>query len=666
MASGDELENFRKQWERELKHSRRRNYAISQKSNSDNKPDIAREDELRVKDELIRNHHRIPIEILENNDSNSTENYHPFVIVDNLLKSGHHPSSTEKTKGNCYFNRENDDDGMVTTGNVPRPDTDLTNCLLSPESKRRKLSNPSQIAHVKDKSGEKVINKNQRLLDQLISDLDEITEIPFFDINLPRELALKIFHHLDFADLCRCSQVSKAWRSLAEDELLWYQVCHRLGEHKQMTEGGDWKSHARYCVTRRRQLLANWKSRVGSLQQFQYIKGGVLCHVSSSEGRLVAGYTNGQVKMWQLKSGEECVFQPSSTALVIDEAQEEGTLANLLISTATSDTLTAAGYSQGIVDVWQNDGSTQPIYTIPCTEGMSHLTLAPGQPLVLTAHGPYVRFDLGRGREVSCIKKVKHVRLLRCPEPYIPVWYKTVVATNNVVWVHRPGHSHDSMTEVHNITEAPITAMDVSPDTYQLAVGVSMLGGPQQSCKVKLYCLKSGRLLSTLKGHTYFISCINLHSSPANHLVTGCGDRKVRVYDLRCTSPAMTLAAHTHVVSQVQMDDWKVVSGGEDGLTCVWDQRMALKLWDWHNRHPVRYSQFEDSQLVVANIPVEKFPQTDQFETSLHKRYRGSIQLYDFLSDQSTQGVPENCLSNYDIAEGYDYNIRLTVPYDIV
>lgn len=52
--------------------------------------------------------------------------------------------------------------------------------------------------------------------------------------------------------------------------------------------------------------------------------------------------------MWQLKSREECVFQPSSTALVIDEAQEEGTLPNLLVSTATSDTLTAAGYSQGM------------------------------------------------------------------------------------------------------------------------------------------------------------------------------------------------------------------------------------------------------------------------------------------------------------------------------
>lgn len=90
--------------------------------------------------------------------------------------------------------------------------------------------------------------------------------------------------------------------------------------------------------------------------------------------------------------------------------------------------------------------------------------------------------------------QVKHIQLLRCPEPYLPVWYKTVVATNNEVWVHRPGQSHDTMAEVHNITEAPITAMDISANTHQLTVGVSMLGGPQQACKVRAFC-REGRQL---------------------------------------------------------------------------------------------------------------------------------------------------------------------------
>lgn len=167
MASGDDLENFRKQWERELKHSRRRNDAISQKPELDDNPDIGREGGDEDGLHVIRNHHHIPVEILENNDSNSAEDYHPFVIVDNLLKSGRHPASKEKTKGNCYFKH---DDGTVSTTS-PRPDSPLTSYSLSPESKRRKLSNPSQISPEKDKSEEKVLNEKQRLLDQLIADL---------------------------------------------------------------------------------------------------------------------------------------------------------------------------------------------------------------------------------------------------------------------------------------------------------------------------------------------------------------------------------------------------------------------------------------------------------------------------------------------------------------
>lgn len=36
---------------------------------------------------------------------------------------------------------------------------------------------------------------------------NDINEIPFFDVELPRELALKIFQYLDPRDLCRCCQV---------------------------------------------------------------------------------------------------------------------------------------------------------------------------------------------------------------------------------------------------------------------------------------------------------------------------------------------------------------------------------------------------------------------------------------------------------------------------
>lgn len=59
---------------------------------------------------------------------------------------------------------------------------------------------------------------------------------------------------------------------------------------------------------------------------------------------------------------------------------------------------------------------------------------------------------------------------------------------------------------------------------------------------------------------------------------------RVRVYDLRGSEALCSLFAHRLGVSAVQMDDWKIVSGGEDGLVCVWDQRMGAKLWEMHAR----------------------------------------------------------------------------------
>ncbi|XP_042299769.1 F-box/WD repeat-containing protein 8-like, partial [Sceloporus undulatus] len=44
------------------------------------------------------------------------------------------------------------------------------------------------------------------LLGQLIQDLNEINEVPFFDIQLPYELALKIFQFLGRTELGRCAQ----------------------------------------------------------------------------------------------------------------------------------------------------------------------------------------------------------------------------------------------------------------------------------------------------------------------------------------------------------------------------------------------------------------------------------------------------------------------------
>lgn len=59
---------------------------------------------------------------------------------------------------------------------------------------------------------------------------------------------------------------------------------------------------------------------------------------------------------------------------------------------------------------------------------------------------------------------------------------------------------------------------------------------------------------------------------------------RVTTFDLRTGSCVASLYGHQLGVTAVQADEWKVVSGGGEGLVCVWETRMRAKLWEMHNR----------------------------------------------------------------------------------
>ena len=176
-------------------------------------------------------------------------------------------------------------------------------------------------------------------------------------------------------------------------------------------------------------------------------------------------------------------------------------------------------------------------------------------------------------------------------------------------------------------------------------------------------------MVSVLGAHYREITCLDLANCPPHRLVTGSYDCRVRVFDLR--SEKMTLSFHLgykRVVTAVQMDDWKVVSGAEDGTLVVWDQRMTTSaLWITHARHPVRLCKFQGSRMITANIPVDKALRANLWyadDLILHRRHRGVIRMFDFSVNNATEGIPEICSSNYDDTTGYNYNIKLSVPYD--
>ncbi|KAK3603234.1 hypothetical protein CHS0354_007564 [Potamilus streckersoni] len=674
--SVNELEKFRDQWKKELwlnketKQSRDHveigdsdtGKVINCASISNDSKSTENNDHCRCSNGVIckfcKNIHPAFRGILGEDALARNTMYYPFSIVGNLLHEGSHSGKSEECKNDVNKKPESvAQDGL-------------------PEARKRKITGSNlekkrlKIEDIFAKRLDKWLAK-ERFLDVFIADLDEINEIPFFDTTLPREVAIHIFKYLDTRDLCSCAQVSRSWKSLAEDELLWCRLCHRLGYEKiyMTVDKSRWKQVVQHNMERQRFLVMNWKGRIGKLLQLEHFRGKVLCAVDSYDDMVVAGYTSGEVKLWHKSDLEStCIFQPSSSALVIDDQSDTGTLDNILTHIATCDKYMAASYSQGNVDIWSLEAGTLPVSTFSLSQSMSQFSgntklslTRKSCPTVVFTYGPYMDVIAKKSAE-SEFSVVKHIALTsrisycklfeaECEKPAVALGLHEKVI---FYYLHK---SEEEIREIHNISGVSINGIDIKTDPPLLAV-ICGLG-------VKLYDLNSERLVTSLYGHTWKLTCINLEHSPPNMLVTGSTDRKIRIYDMRQEHPVVNLSGHSYIVSSVQMDEWKVVSGGEDGFVCVWDLRMKTKLWDWHNRHPVRYCHFQDRTLVVGNIPSNKYPRLDEYENNIaHRRDRGSVQIYDFLADQMTQGVPEICLSTYDEPLASHYNLNLAVPYD--
>ena len=118
--------------------------------------------------------------------------------------------------------------------------------------------------------------ENENLLDVLISDLDEITSIPFFDLELPKEIAINIFRYLSIKDLQSCALVNSRWKTLSEDDLIWYSQCFKLDIHPNVAsvyEKSHWKQYVKKFMKERFYKQRKWKERLCNVIDLEYEKG---------------------------------------------------------------------------------------------------------------------------------------------------------------------------------------------------------------------------------------------------------------------------------------------------------------------------------------------------------------------------------------------------------
>ncbi|EDO39658.1 predicted protein [Nematostella vectensis] len=505
------------------------------------------------------------------------------------------------------------------------------------------------------------------LLEQLIFDIDEVTAIPFFDLQLPREVGMKILGHLSMWDLCQCAIVSKSWKSLAEDELLWFKIGVDKGfmsKCQLVVEGSNWKRHVRDSIMQNRRQQQRWRERVCRITPMDYERGGSLSAVGMSNSLVCAGYSTGTVLLWDFEGHDGPSYKLMDPLI---DGQERP----CVTATCISNGLCAAGFENGRVNIWQNMFPHSPVNNFSVDGPVKSVAIATNRELSVVALSENeVRVDVadanGRWRcrqQKATESKLQHMHLLQSTRT---IYHQYVILTRDTIELHDTS-GIDNVTLIDQVIGGKITCSDCTADT--LAVGIGSYGYGILGNKVRLYQVSSCRLLALLSGHHYEITCINVRDSPPNRLITGSYDRRVRIFDTRCESPTQTLCGHSDYVTTVQMDEWKVVSGSRDGITCVWDQRMASMLWSTHARHPVRHCRFSRNRMLTANIPEGQFTHENSWyadDLILHRKNRGTLRLFDFEAENVSLDVPEICSSNYDDTTGYNYNIALATPYDVI
>jgi WD40 repeat protein len=89
---------------------------------------------------------------------------------------------------------------------------------------------------------------------------------------------------------------------------------------------------------------------------------------------------------------------------------------------------------------------------------------------------------------------------------------------------------------------------------------------------VQVWEMKTGKLLRTLAGHGYGVTCGAL-SQDGRLLVTGSWDRTVRVWDIDSFEPKGVLKGHTGAVETIALspDGKTIATGGADRVFRIWD-----------------------------------------------------------------------------------------------
>ncbi|GAA6032308.1 hypothetical protein JCM8097_008111 [Rhodosporidiobolus ruineniae] len=361
---------------------------------------------------------------------------------------------------------------------------------------------------------------------------------------LPREVTLKIFGYLDAISLGRAAQVSRAWKGMADDDLLWRTMCEQHIERK--CEKCGWGLPL--LGERRR------KARL-AMNALPTSRAGESVHGRDSELRRMLEETVTSAAQAQAAHQHEHHHEEE-----FDHDHHDGSM-------VVDDSVAPASYSD--FHRHKRAKTNSPPTSRPAsprlTANSSYPTeLPPAFPLTRPWKHVYCeRLAIERNwRRGTCVATVLsgHTDSITClqvaedlPHPSFPVlmtgsWDRSVriwnLETGKEVGVLR-GHTRG------------VRALQF--DALKLVTG-------SMDSTLKIWNWRTGECMRTLRGHRDAVICLTYDRQL---LVSGSGDSTIRVWDFG-TGEVYTLRGHSEWVNSVALWDSNAADGGCDsGTTTV-------------------------------------------------------------------------------------------------
>lgn len=362
-------------------------------------------------------------------------------------------------------------------------------------------------------------------LSHLSESLHQIIRVDPFSL-FPREISLKVLGYLDAISLGKAAQVSRTWRELADDDLLWRRMCGQHIERKCTRCGWG------LPLLERRRLRMEEQAKDGEGSHSTSHHDSHFSHVHQHENALSQGAAQGSTSSMPMGSGQET-------------RGEKRTLGSTDLSSAESEAAKRRRLRCANNAAVSSD-----------SEGAVSISAAAAGPTQVRP-GLTTR-SVSSSSTTACTLNPATARMAR-RKPWKHVYCERLMVERN--W--RKGRYVERILKGHT---NGVMCLQVQHNLSVPNYSVLITGSYDKT--VKVWNLDTGKVVRTLEGHTRAVRALQFDKLM---LVTGSSDRTLRVWNWRTGECLRVLEGHAEAVTCLNYDRNTLASGSADSTVKIWN-----------------------------------------------------------------------------------------------